>query len=42
MKFYYDFYSLLGAPYLGEFKMELNLTPGWTTQGVYGNMYRTK
>jgi len=35
-------YALLGAPYLGEFKFDLNLTPGWTTQGIYGNMYRSK
>ena len=42
MKFYYDFYALLGAPYLSEYKFELNLTPGWATLGVYGNMYRNK
>lgn len=42
MKFYYEMYALLGASYLGEFRMEINLTPGWVAQGVYGNMYRSK
>ena len=42
MKFYYDFYYILGTPYYSDVKMELILSPGWYFTAVYGNLYRIK
>ena len=50
MKFYYDFYYLLGiiisqnlgTPYYSDVRMELILSPGWYFTAVYGNLYRIK
>ena len=40
LKFFYDFYSLLGSHYIQEFKTEFILSTGWSISATYSNMYR--
>ena len=40
LKFYYDFYSLLSAHYVQDYKVDFIVSQGWSVSATYANMYR--